>query len=366
MAALDQITLKGFKSIRDLTDFKLARLNVLIGANGAGKTNFITFFKLLNELVERRLQHHVAKQGGANAFLHNGAKVTKSIYAELAFDRNGYRLALEPDVDGNLFFSKEEMCFKGWRYHHPSDVLLGSGHRESKLPDLREIKVGDVASYVVPILQSYRVYHFHDTSDTAGVKLPGQLNDNRFLRPDASNLAAFLRGLKLTQASRYARIRETIQLAAPFFDDFLLEPTVENPDLIRLEWRQKGLDYPFLAHHLSDGTLRFMAMTVLLLQPAPPSLIILDEPELGLHPVAIELLAALLHEAALSAQVVASTQSPVLISHFEPEDVVVVDRVGGASRFRRLETKSLREWLEDYSLGELIQKNVIEAGPRYE
>ena len=366
MSALNQITLKGFKSIKDLTDFKLEKLNMLIGANGAGKTNLIAFFKLLNALVERRLQHHVTKQGGTNAFLHNGAKVTKRIYAELLFGLNGYRLALEPDVNGNLFFSHEEMHFKGVFYNRESNVRLGSGHWESKLPEPEEIDEGSIASYVVPTLQGYRVYHFHDTSETAGIKLPGQLNDNRFLRPDASNLAAFLRVLKLTQSVRYARIRATIQLAAPFFDDFILEPIAENPELIRLEWRQKGVDYPFLAHHLSDGTLRFIALTVLLLQPLPPSMIILDEPELGLHPVAIELLSSLLHETAKQAQVLVSTQSPVLINHFEPEEVIVVDRVSGASRFIRLEKEPLKEWLEDYSLGELVQKNVIEAGPRCE
>jgi predicted ATPase len=172
--------------------------------------------------------------------------------------------------------------------------------------------------------------------------------------------------LKLTQAARYERIRETVQAGTPFFDDFILEPTAENPDVIRLEWRQRGLDYPFLAHHLSDGTLRFMALAVLLLQPAPPSLIVIDEPELGLHPAAIELLAALLHEAADRTQLLVATQSPTLIDHFEPEEVVVVDRVNGASRFNRLEKEPLRQWLEDYALGELVQKNVIEAGPRHE
>jgi predicted ATPase len=366
MPALDLITLKGFKSIKELDKFYLSKMNMLIGSNGAGKTNLIAFFKLLNQLVDGRLQHHVTKQGGASAFLHNGPKVTKQIFAELLFGNNGYRVSLEPDVDGNLFIAREEMHFKGVFYHHPTDVALGSGHRESKLPKAEEVREGSIASYVVPTLQNYRVYHFHDTSETAGIKLPGQINDHRFLRPDASNLAAFLRVLKLTQPVRYARIRETIQLAAPFFDDFLLEPIPENPEMIRLEWRQKGLDYPFLTHHLSDGTLRFMALTALLLQPVPPSMIILDEPELGLHPVAIELLAALLHETALRSQVLASTQSPVLINHFEPEEVIVVDRVDGASNFRRLEKEPLRGWLEDYSLGELIQKNVIEAGPRHD
>jgi predicted ATPase len=366
MAALDEITLGGFKSIRRLEAFQLRKLSLLIGANGAGKSNLVAFFRLLNEIVERRLQHFVLKQGGAETFLYNGGRVTQRIYAELRFGAFGYRFVLEPDVQGGMVLAEEFSTISGWAPnaqfvagsvvpHKESAVLVDDAHPSSEARNL-----------VARALRGFRVYHFQDTSETAGIKLPGQLNDNRFLRPDASNLAAFLRVLKLTQAARYARIRDTIQLAAPFFDDFILEPMAENPDLIRMEWRQKGLDYPFLAHHLSDGTLRFMALAVLLLQPTPPSMVILDEPELGLHPVAIELLASLLSEAAGQGQVLASTQSPSLINHFEPEDVVVVDRVNGASRFHRLEKGPLTEWLKDYTLGELVQKNVIEAGPLHE
>ncbi|MGA2658080.1 MAG: AAA family ATPase [Verrucomicrobiota bacterium] len=366
MAALDQITLRGFKSIRELEAFQLRDLNLLIGANGAGKSNLVAFFRLVNEIVEGRLQHYVLKQGGAETLLFNGGRITKHIWAELRFGIYGYRFVLEPDVRGGMVLGEEFSTSSDWstNVHFSAGSLVPHGE-SAVLLDEAHLPL-EAQKQVVRALKGYRVYHFHDTSETAGIKLPGQLNDNRFLRPDASNLAAFLRVLKVTQAARYARILETVQLAAPFFDDFILEPTAENPDLIRLEWRQKGLDYPFLAHHLSDGTLRFMALTVLLLQPAPPSMIILDEPELGLHPVAIELLASLLYEAARQGQVLASTQSPVLINHFDPEEVVVVDRVNGASRFSRLEKEPLREWLEDYSLGELVQKNVIEAGPRHE
>jgi predicted ATPase len=366
MPALDQITIQGFKSIREIDSFGLQELNVFIGANGAGKSNFISLFRLVNEIVGRRLQNYVLKQGGAETFLFGGAKVTKRIYVDLRFGAYGYRFLLEPDVRGGLVLTEEFSSSSNWSANvHMSTGSLAP-QKESTVAFSDEDPVLEVERHALHSLQGFRLYHFHDTSETAGIKLPGQLNDNRSLRPDASNLAAFLRMLKQTNASRYARIRDTIQLAAPFFDDFILEPMAENPNSIRLEWRQKGLDYPFLAHQLSDGTLRFIALVALLLQPAPPSITILDEPELGLHPVAIEVLASLFHEAAQQTQVLASTQSPALISQFEPEEVVVVDRAGGASRFSRLRKAPLRQWLEDYSLGELVQKNVIEAGPRYE
>jgi predicted ATPase len=360
---LESLTLRGFKSIRELNGFHLRKLNVLIGANGVGKTNFISFFKLLNELVERRLQHYVAKQGGSDTLLYNGAKVTKRIEAELLFGRNGYRVSLEPGVDGSLFFAKEEMHFAGFIYPYPSNVGLGTGHKESKLPQNEDITQGSIASFVVPTVQSWRVYHFHDTSETAGVKRPGDVNDNKFLRPDASNLAAFLRLMRQTHVEYYKRIRDTIRLVAPFFDDFGLEPMPEFPDSIRLEWKQKNSDFPFRAHHLSDGTLRFMCLATLLLQPNPPATVLIDEPELGLHPYAISTLASLVQMAATRTQVVLSTQSVTLVDEFEPEDLVVVDRKDNQSVFKRLDSAQVQDWLKEYSLSQLWNKNVLGGRP---
>lgn len=364
MPALEKLTLKGFKSIRELNDFQFNKLNILIGANGAGKTNLISFFRLLNEIVERRLQHHVRKQGGANSFLFDGAKTTKFIYAEALFGLNGYRMRLEPTVDGNLFFAKEAIWFNESHLPTPYVMALGSGHTESKLPEEADITSGSIPSFVVPALKGCRVYHFHDTSETAAVKQPHDVNDNRFLRPDASNLAAFLRLLRQSSPARYKRIRETIRLVAPFFDDFLLEPMAESPDHIQLEWKQLNSASTFRAHHLSDGTLRFICLTSLLLQPTPPSTLIIDEPELGLHPFAIGILAALIHEASQRAQLIISTQSSPLLDKFEPDDIIVVERSDGASVFKRLDKESLAEWLEDYSMGELVRKNIVESGPR--
>jgi predicted ATPase len=138
--------------------------------------------------------------------------------------------------------------------------------------------------------------------------------------------------------------------------------------MIQLEWRQKDSDYPFLASHLSDGTLRFICLATALLQPSPPATMVFDEPELGLHPFALTLLANLFEVAArrTSQQVIVSTQSAPLVNEFEPEDVIVVERAEGESVFRRLDSAKLSGWLEDYTLGELWQKNVFGGGPRNE
>jgi predicted ATPase len=213
------------------------------------------------------------------------------------------------------------------------------------------------------LLRGARVYHFHDTSAAAKVKQSGDLNDNEALRSDASNLAAFLFLLKSKHPESYRRIASTVRLAAPFFDDFRLRPSPFNEQKILLEWSEKNSDAYFNAHAFSDGTLRFICLATLLLQPELPSLIIIDEPELGLHPYAIQLLAGLVRSASQKAQVILSTQSVTLVNQFSPEELIVVDRKDGASEFRRLSPQELESWLESYSLGELWEKNVLGGRP---
>ncbi len=189
-------------------------------------------------------------------------------------------------------------------------------------------------------------------------------DDDDYLRFDAANIAPFLYDLKKKEQDVYQQIVDTIRLVAPFFDDFILKPN-EN-EKVRLRWKQKGSDYPLKPHHLSDGTLRFICLTTVLLQPRPPSTIIIDEPELGLHPYAIVILAELIQATSRKTQVIVSTQSPALVDCFEPEDIIVVNRKNGASVFERLNKHELSSWLEDYSLGDLWRKNIITGVPAHE
>lgn len=192
-----------------------------------------------------------------------------------------------------------------------------------------------------------------------------KVDDNRFLRPDGANLAAFLYYLRERHEASYRLIQRTIRLVAPFFDDLALAPLALKPEDIKLEWRHKGSDQYFDASSLSDGTLRFIALATLFLQPAElcPSLILVDEPELGLHPYAIEVLASLIRQASVTTQVIVSTQSSLLLDHFAPEDVLVADLVDGGTQLKRLESTELTRWLEDYSLGQLWEKNELGGQP---
>ncbi len=362
---LDKISIHGFKSIRELNDFELDSLNILIGANGSGKTNFISLFKLLNQIIDENLQVYIAQSGGANSFLYFGHKNTEKISIQLAFKNNGYNFTLIPTFQDSLIFEYEEIWFHGGRqYKRPYSYNFGGGQKETKLHvESRDRSIKNMADHVISAIQSWRVYHFHDTSPSAKLKKFVDIDDNRILRPDASNLAAFLFLLKTKYPSDYKNIISTIRLVAPFFNDFVLIPKSSNNSKIQIEWLENGSDDYFNANTLSDGTLRFICLATLLLQPDMPATIIIDEPELGLHPYAITILAALLKSASEKAQVIVSTQSVSLVNQFAPENIIVVDRKDNQSTFTRYSTKKLEIWLEDYGMGDLWEKNLLGGRP---
>ncbi len=294
---IDRITLKGFKSIASLENFELGPVNVLIGANGSGKSNFVSFFSLLREMVQQRLELAVNIAGGADAHLFLGPKVTEKIEADLDFGINGYKFVLEPTADNRLVFADERIKYKGREGTYPVNRSIGSGHGESRLEEWR--RKGEhnqaVAQYIYGAMSSWTVYHFHDTSDTAAMRRTCSVRDNEWLRPDGGNLAAFLYLLQEEEPDTYDLICETVRLVAPFFKDFMLRPKQQGDDqCVELEWKQTNSDYPFHASQLSDGTLRFVALTAALLQSHPPATILIDEPELGLHPYALDTLAELI------------------------------------------------------------------------
>lgn len=362
MNKLTSITIKGYKSIKEQT-LAISGLNVLIGQNGAGKSNFISLFEFLKDVIEGKLQPLVQKAGGADELLYYGSRTTKSIEIELDFKPNLYHLSLKPTSKDSLFIDSESCGY--WRdigVHAGTpywDVVTRS-KEESLLGTRKRTHVQD---YVYDTLKEWRVYHFQDTSDTAGMKKYSSIADSEFLFDDASNLAAYLYFLRQSETGYYQRIVKTVQLVIPFFKDFVLRPNPLNPEIIRLEWQDRYSDKIFSASSLSDGSLRFICMSTLLLQKNLPSLIILDEPELGLHPSAIAVLGGLLKKASVRTQVIISTQSVGLINEFDANNVVVVDREGAASVFRRLDNKELGDWLDRYSLGDIWEKNIIGGTP---
>ncbi|MCK9605135.1 MAG: AAA family ATPase [Methylomonas sp.] len=368
MAALDQISIHGYKSIQDLENLALKSLNILIGANGAGKSNFISTFDLLRHIKTGTFQAFIQKNAGANAFLHYGRKQTHQIRIQLFFNDNIYSINLIPTIDNRLIVNSETLAFGVNKSHNPPlEELLqfkapaNSGNPESTLSEINE--TDDSLTIFQWAIENTRVYHFSDTTETALVKQIHSKSDNLRLKPNADNLAAFLLLLKTKFPQHYSLIVKTIRLVAPFFDDFIFR---DGEEYIQVEWKEVGNpDTPFKAFVLSDGTLRFICLTTLLLQPKElmADTTIIDEPELGLHPYALTILADLIKIASEKTQLIISTQSVELINHFSANDIIVVDRENNASTFKRLDEDQLQDWLEDYSLGELWQRNIIGGRP---
>lgn len=365
MDRLTRLELDGFKSIRSVV-LAFDALNILIGPNGAGKSNLISFFKLLNWMTPSpgNLQFYVGKTGGANALLHDGASTTSQISAALTFatdnGANEFAMRLSHAAPDTLIFADERYRYTPSGAQH-AWTTLGAGHREMRLIEQAE-QGKRTPKYILNLLKRCAVYQFHNTSETARIRQRWDVNDNQFLKDDAANLAPFLMRLRDTEPRIYARIIETIRLIAPFIGDFVLEPVANT---VILQWRERNSDAIFGAHQASDGSLRAMALVALLLQPVEylPSVIILDEPELGLHPQAINIIAGLLKSISLHRQVILATQSMTLINYFDPEQIIVVDRPDRESMFRRLDPARLQGWLSEYSLAELWEKNVLGGRP---
>jgi len=363
---INRIKIEGYKSIKDL-DLELKPINILIGSNGVGKSNFLSFFKLLNNIYEQRLQNFVARQGGADNFLHFGKKNTQHVYGKILFsdtvnsqNNNSFYFRLSPTNENKFIIEKEA---SGYRVNWDND--LNGYYYDSNISE-SVIKKSNVYRdrYLREYLESLRIFHFHDTGENSPLRGSSQVDDNKVLKENGSNLPAFLYFLQQKHLKNFNRIEKTIQSIAPYFERFELEPDRLFENMIKLEWKE--INQPnsyFNASHLSDGTLRFIALTTLLMQPNLPEVIIIDEPELGLHPFAINKLAGLIRKASAESQIIISTQSVNFVDNFEPEEIITVDREENQSIFRRIESQSLNEWLSYYTIGDLWQKNVIKGQP---
>lgn len=378
---LKSLHIKGFKSIDNIEgaaiDFD--DITVLLGANGVGKSNLVSFFYMMNHMMTGALQNYIAERGYADAFLFFGSQNTREITAQIKFeDERGidtYQFRLTHAAGDILIFTEEVLSYHQTGGTKAFNLQLNPAVRESDLieyvnrPSIKEAE-RKIAAIILRLLRNCRVFHFHDTSVSARVRGQGYIEDNRYLKSDAGNLAAFLYRLKENSdtAAYYARIVRYIQKVMPQFGDFDLAPSVQNKTYITLNWRDKtNLEHLFGPHQISDGSLRFMCLAALLLQPKEslPSVIILDEPELGLHPSAIAYLSGMIKSASKHKQVIIATQSPRLVDEFDLKDIVVVERDinSHSTKFSRKNPEELSAWLDEYSLSELWEKNVIGGQP---
>lgn len=371
---LCSVSIKGFKSISAIGQtIEFGDVTVLIGSNSAGKSNLVSFFKMLNYMMTGALQTYIGEQGYANSLLHFGADNTAQIEAKLVFcdDENcrySYLFNLVHAGGDTLIFKDEYVNVNEIKNEEIRGTSLGSGHSESKLPAWYQIGKEPKKRELFSALFKCRAYQFHDTSATSRIRNSVYVGDSDQLHINGGNLAAYLYTLENTEDWNYdyLRIVKRIQAVVPNFKGFVLKPTPLNDNMIRLDWQEKGSAYRFGPHQLSDGALRFMALTTLLLQPVEklPKVIIIDEPELGLHPAAISALSEMIRSASQNCQIILATQSPRLLDEFNPEEVVIVEKGDDdSSTFKRLSAKELEIWKDVYNLSELWEKNIIGGRP---
>ena len=360
------IEIKGFKSIKEV-QMELNSLNILIGGNGSGKSNFISFFKLLKSIANRQLQRFLMEED-VDRLLYFGRKSTSELYGKVIFSdnpnhNNAYYFRLAQNSTGGLFIETE-----GSGYNVRSDDDLKNYNCNNNIDESNFFYSVQLQIYRNKFLNDYlsslKIFHFHDTSNTSLLRKKCDISDNTVLKHDGRNLPAMLYLLKEKFPIIFNRIEKTVQSVAPYIYKFILESNGLNGNEIEIRWIDAGdMESNFSAYQLSDGTLRFIALAVLLMQPNPPAVIIVDEPELGLHPFAIGKLAGMMQAASTKTQIIAATQSPGLISHFTPEDIIVIDKSENENQtvFNRLNSDSLKNWLEDYTLGDLWERNIINA-----
>lgn len=365
--ALTRVQVEGFRSLRDVT-LEPGRVTVILGPNGAGKSNLLALLEMIPKMYTGALQRFVGERGGASALLHYGPKVTPRMRIRLDFSQEGGANAYEAEL---AYAAGDKLYFEGEqaRYTKPgaadeSTFVVDSGHEESSLKRVAEASKHPTARTVAWWLSRMSFFHFHDTS---ALRQHAVASQDRFLHSEGRNLAAFLYRLRHSDVpgdqAAWKRISLLVRRIAPSVAELTpvaVNPGEDPPSRVRLDWIDDRGE-TFGVQDLSDGTLRVIALITALAQPAStlPAFIAIDEPELGLHPAALALLAGLVRSVSTRCQVVLATQSPALLDHFTAEDVVVVDRVDGESQFRRLDTEALSEWLDAYTLSELFDKNVL-------
>ncbi len=393
MTKIDSVRIRGFRSLADVELSNLTNATVLIGANGSGKSNFIRFFDMLSWMLRRQFGEFVERCGGADDQLYGGNITTPRIQAEITVDRDEsdapllvYDFALSYAQPDRLIFTEEAVGAGSEGFWEPIGRFpIGSGgHREAEIVEaaqsvnppaqiaqqierviqqLEQSYAKAYAKVILGLLRSCSVYQFHDTSDSSNFKKRWDAEDNNTLHTHGGNLAAVLHRLEHEDIKRFETICRHISRVLPVFDRFQIE---ESYGKVSLRWKAKDMDKTFGAHLTSDGSLRFFALVTLLNLPPQmlPDVLLLDEPELGLHPAAIALVGGMIKALAEKKQVIVATQSPLLVDAFDLNEIVVVELRDGQTQFKRLDPDAYRVWLDDnFTTGELWQKNLLGGRP---
>lgn len=377
---------EGFRSLKDVT-VKLKPLNILIGPNAGGKSNFISAMELFHDAVSGNLNDSIIKKhGGMIPILWNNetndikftsitrtyrrAKISKS---NKKFIRHDYEVEYlfrirQIGNSGNYIIKEEKLSssdisdilrnllkreiFSRVQFFEDGVILLEP--LETAISQLSSDKKGGFSDEFVFFCEGWKFYYDMKSGSDSECRKSTVARSEKQLEANGDNLIAVLHTLYTGNKTFRKQLNET--LAAAFEGDFdeLTFPPAED-GRVYMRWRAKSLKRELSPADLSDGTIRFLMLAAILLNPDPPPLVCIDEPELGLHPSMLHIIAEMMKDATNRTQLVVSTHSPQLVSEFtdDPESVLVVEKKDGATTMERLEKKKLAKWLKEYTLGRL-------------
>lgn len=388
----DYIKIEGFRSFKKV-ELNLEPLSVLIGPNGGGKSNFMDLLALLAEAGSGQLANGILKRGGFHDIAF-GFDTSGEMRVELRFKEllHPWRLALQASgkkldvvfrmvarafgtgvqVTEELVRQEsaeepalsEEMVrrglvgsvFKGWSESGGlvTEERSGVSPIELAITQVRDPAKYPAASAVLKKLGEWAFYRDVDVGVQSAVRQPATIRPETRLLPDGSNLSSVFHEIQQEHSDDWADILEIFKTAYPEFVK-LTVPASGGDGKVILRWferpfeRQGGLS----ANLLSDGTLKLLCLVAILKNPVPPPLICIDEPEVGLHPDWIELVAELMQSAAARTQLIVATHSPQIVAKLDPEQVIVTEKHDGETHLTRLNGKELEKWLDEFNLSDL-------------
>lgn len=346
MFFIKSVSIENFKSIKNLKELELENINILIGPHGSGKSNFLFFFEMVGKFTECSFQHYVIEQGGAKALTNNSTTPSPNIQGKITFQEGEYTFTLSPDKDNCLTFAKEKIVFyKDQKTWTPTKDTENETY-ESFLRQKRSNEL--FVKQLSQTFQTYRVYNFNDTSFSAKVRKPCNINDNRYFRTNGENLVAILYLMKKRYRANYDRLLYLFQYVLPSFDDFKFIINDKNPEFIRLQWKTKNTNYMDIAY-MPDGCLKILCLLTLFLQPTDfmPKTLFIDNLDTGISPRIIKMITMLIKEISSNTQIIAVAYSPEIINIFKHDCIITTEFKKGQSHFKRLDSSHLTNWLID-------------------
>jgi predicted ATPase len=380
MMKISTLHMHNYRCLVDV-ELPIRDLTVVIGPNGAGKTSLLEVFQLLERGCQQELGSFLASQGGVQAVLSHpriaGRPPCLQIGVELDVQSDqsdapmDYRFELAGQQVGYMINSErlewqfDPQAKKPFQYidAHRDRLYYADPTKAVKMaqPDWDynrlELALAQVPKmYREPetlrsMFASTRHYSFLDVSPRAVVRSSQSLTPDTRPGPNGENLYSALYNMRASHRDIYERIGALLEQG--FADFKRLEFPVVGAGQVTLAWYERGSREPLYPNQLSEGTLRFLWLITILLATPEPALLLLDEPEVSMHPELLKLLAALLQDASVRSQIVVATHSPDLIRWLQPEEVLIADKEDGVTRFTWADELDLDEWLEEYTLRDL-------------